>query len=173
MQGALSRDFLTLARGHPEQDAWALTWVAHIGTLYALNNQRLAATEDSVAFGKREITLHAHLQRMVDDRDVEPQDPLVHPAVVKVLTSPRNHWPGLVVFVDHPEFPLDRVNNWCGKRTLRGVAVVWQSRCLIPHHASRFQSLLVEPDMQSYRIRFFVVPIRSRSGIAMDDLGPG
>ena len=56
------RDFLTLAHGYPEQEAWAMTWVAHIGTLYALNNQRLAATEDRESFGQREIALHAHLQ---------------------------------------------------------------------------------------------------------------
>ncbi len=36
------RDFLTLARGYPEQEAWAMAWVARIGTLYTLNNQRLA-----------------------------------------------------------------------------------------------------------------------------------
>jgi len=114
------RDFLTLARGYPEQEAWAMAWVARIGTLYTLNNQRLAATEDSVAFGKREITLHTHLQRMVDDRDAALQDPLAHPAVVKVLTSLRRHWSGLVVFVDHPEIPLD---NNIAERALRGPVV--------------------------------------------------
>jgi transposase len=114
------RDFLTLARGYPEQEAWAMAWVARIGTLYTLNNQRLAATEDRVAFDKREIALHAHLQRMVDDRDAALQDPLAHPAVVKVLTSLRRHWPGLVVFVDHPEIPLD---NNVAERALRGPVV--------------------------------------------------
>lgn len=35
------RDFLTLAKGFPEWAEWSLAWVAEIGLLYHLNNQRL------------------------------------------------------------------------------------------------------------------------------------
>ena len=57
-----------------------------------------------------------------------------------------------------------RVDDWRGKHTLRGVAVFRQSRCLNPRRMSRFQSPLVEPDMQISRIRLSRISLRpSRS----------
>ena len=53
-----------------------------------------------------------------------------------------------------------RVSDWRGNDTVRGVAVVRRSRCLSPRRMSRFQSLLVEPDVQSYRIRLSRVSLR-------------
>ena len=35
------RDFLTVARSWPDQEAWALGWVERIGELYQLNDARL------------------------------------------------------------------------------------------------------------------------------------
>ena len=37
------RDFLTVARSWPDQEAWALGWVERIGVLYACNDRRLEA----------------------------------------------------------------------------------------------------------------------------------
>src|SRR5512142_1987559 len=37
------RDFLTVARSWPDQEAWALGWVERIGALYACNDRRLEA----------------------------------------------------------------------------------------------------------------------------------
>ena len=48
---------------------------------------------------------------------------------------------------------IGRVSDWRGEHTLRGVAVVRRSRCLNPRRGSRFQPLLIEPDMQIARIR--------------------
>ena len=57
-----------------------------------------------------------------------------------------------------------RVDDWRGKHTLRGVAVFRQSRCLNPRRMSRFQSPLVEPDVQISRIRLSRMSLRpSRS----------
>jgi hypothetical protein len=65
-----------------------------------------------------------------------------------------------------------RVSDWRGKHTARGVAVVRRSRCLNPHRMSRLQSLLIEPDMQNYRIRLSRKSLRpSRSPRLPDCVG--
>ncbi len=53
-----------------------------------------------------------------------------------------------------------RVGDWRGAHTSRGVAVCRQSRCLNPLHVSRFQSPLVEPDVQISRIRLSRMGLR-------------
>ena len=62
-------------------------------------------------------------------------------------------WTALTRFAEDGRIELGRVSDWRGGHTLRGVAVVRQSRCLSPRRVSRFQSLLVEPDVQISRIR--------------------
>jgi CubicO group peptidase (beta-lactamase class C family) len=60
--------------------------------------------------------------------------------------------------------PMGRVDDWRGKHALRGVAVGRHRRCLIPRRMSRFQSPLVEPDVQISRIRLSRMSLRpSRS----------
>ncbi len=45
------RDFLTLAKGFPELQEWALAWVDEIGLLYHLNHQRLAHWDKAKPLG--------------------------------------------------------------------------------------------------------------------------
>lgn len=49
-----------------------------------------------------------------------PVPGVLHVAQRKVLVSLLNHWPGLIVFVDHPEVPMD--NNG-GEQAIRGPVV--------------------------------------------------
>jgi hypothetical protein len=44
------RDFLTVARSWPDQEAWALGWVDRIGGLYACNDRRLEAPRATALF---------------------------------------------------------------------------------------------------------------------------
>jgi transposase InsO family protein len=53
-----------------------------------------------------------------------------------------------------------RVDDWRGAHTNRGVAVAGHLRCLNPLHVSRFQSPLVEPDVQISRIRLSRTSLR-------------
>ena len=46
------RDFLSHAKGYPEQEAWALGWVTEIGNLYHLNNERVKHPVESNQFAK-------------------------------------------------------------------------------------------------------------------------
>ena len=53
-------------------------------------------------------------EAMADARDHELADPGLHPAARKALESLRNHWEGCILFVDHPEIPMD--NNESERR---------------------------------------------------------
>ena len=59
------RDFLTLAQGYPQLEAWAPAWVELIGTLYHLNDARLKMRGDAAAFARRTATVEQHLQGML------------------------------------------------------------------------------------------------------------
>ena len=47
----------------------------------------------------------------------ELKEPELHSIKEKILTSLKNHWPGLTVFVDHPAVPMD---NNKAERSVRG-----------------------------------------------------
>lgn len=114
------RDFLNLAQGYPQLEAWALAWVERIGSLYHLNGLRLAVQSDSVAFAQRTATLEQHLQGMFVSCDLALQESTLHEAAGKVMASLRNHWDGLTVFVAHPAIPLD---NNLAELAVRGPVV--------------------------------------------------
>jgi transposase len=126
------RDFLTLARSYPETQAWAMGWVQRIGTLYHLNDARLAVREDPVSFAQRDQRLRAHLEQMVADRDAQLADPSLRRASRKVLVSLQNHWEGLTVFVARPEIAMDNNkaesalrNEVLGRKAYYGSGSVW------------------------------------------------
>ncbi|NIM47893.1 MAG: transposase, partial [Gemmatimonadales bacterium] len=60
------------------------------------------------------------VEAMAAQRDRELADPTLHPAAGKALTSLRNHWEGCILFVDHPEIPMDNNES---ERRLRDPAV--------------------------------------------------
>jgi transposase len=110
------RDFLKCERSYPQLSAFAQAWVQRIGLLYHLNSQRLQVLTDAPAFAKVQAEITQHLEAMVAARDANLADKTLHAEARKVLESLANHWAGLIVFVDHPEVPLD---NNSAERTLR------------------------------------------------------
>lgn len=110
------RDQLELARSYPQCADFAMGWVARIGTLYHLNERRLAVQAQPGMFAERDLQLRAHLHQMVTDRNTALADPTLHAAARKVLKSLQNHWEGLTVFVERPEIAMD---NNCAEETLR------------------------------------------------------
>lgn len=114
------RDFLTLAQGYPQLEAWSLAWVERIGTLYHLNNVRLAAQGDAVAFARDTASVERHLQLMSANCDLALQDTQLHEAAGKVMASLRHHWHGLTIFMAHPDIPLD---NNIAENAVRGPVV--------------------------------------------------
>lgn len=135
------RDFLDAGRALTELEEWALDWKARIGALYHLNQQRLVhwqeerpVSEQNAEFKAAHQALQVALDRLYDEADRALQDPAAEdkaatraPAAAlsksahnrqrKIYRSLIEHWPGLIVFVDHPEVPMD---NNLGENSLRG-----------------------------------------------------
>jgi len=141
------RDFLAVARSWPDQEAWALGWVDRIGALYECNDRRLEASGAAPLFATRDHEVRRCVTAMGQQREAELAQPELHPARRKVLESLREHWPGLTVFVDHPEVPMD--NNTAersergpvvGRKNYYGSGAVWSGR-LAAMLFSLFQTL--------------------------------
>jgi transposase len=114
------RDFLSLARSWPDQESWALDWVAQIGTLYHLNDERRKVRDDASAFASADGALRAAVTGFGERGQEQLRAANVHPARQKVLESLGDHWTGLTVFVEHPEVPMD---NNTAERSERGPVV--------------------------------------------------
>jgi transposase len=114
------RDFLTVARSWPEQEAWALEWVERIGALYACNDRRLEAPRATPLFTARDQEVRQCVATLEQQRERELEEAELHSARRKVLESLRHHWGGLTVFVEHPEVPMD---NNTAERSERGPVV--------------------------------------------------
>jgi transposase len=114
------RDFLDVEKSWPKLSDWAARWVARIGQLYKLNDERLAAKEKGQDFDEKNRRLKEAVAAMSKQWEEELADESLHPAKKKVLQSMKEHWKGLTVFVDHPSVPMD--NNQ-GERTIRQLVV--------------------------------------------------
>ena len=135
------RDFLEGAKAWPELASWMHTWVEAIGELYYLNAERLAVwnqelplTEQSEAFLSRHRLLADGLTAMATKREGALADPDLHSAQKKVLSSLKNHWSGLTVFLDHPQTPMDNNkaensarNPATGRKNYYGSGAEWSA----------------------------------------------
>jgi transposase len=151
------RDFLHLRLGGPEQEAWADGWIERIGQLYELNNQRLTlakspngpdplpapfveldpARMSRAAYAQADAAVRQALASMEQQCVQElAQNNLSRPRR-KVLTSLQAHWPGLTLFADHPQIPMD--NNGAerairpgtiGRKNYYGSASKWSAHLL-------------------------------------------
>jgi transposase len=114
------RDFVRLAKSWPDQEGWALGWVAEIGTLYHLNAERLKVRQDAATFAVADNALRAAVTSFGKRGEEQLREANVDPARQKVLESLGDHWSGLTVFVEHPEVPMD---NNTAERSERGPVV--------------------------------------------------
>lgn len=138
------RDFITLALQCPDEESWSLSWVKSIADLYALNKTRLACQNDP----KSQRALKKALCEMKKRRERELCGDLPK-ARRKILESLKLHWPGLIVFADHPEIPMDNNqaerdlrNAVVGRKNYYGSSSHW-SGCLSATLFSLFQTLLL------------------------------
>lgn len=144
------RDFVRIARDWGAQrQGWAEGWVQCIGELYRLNRQRLRVLGERPAFVAADAELRAAVQAMAVWREAE----LAHAELVgiarKTLKSMANHWAGLVVFVEHPEVPMDnnpaeraQRNPVVGRKNYYGSGAEWSGK-LAATMFSIFQTLLL------------------------------
>jgi transposase len=142
------RDFLLILIGWPSTlETWACQWLGRIDELFEQNRARRAVRHDPVAFAAADQRLREHVAAIAQQRDTDLQQPDLHPACRKALTSLRKHWPGLTVFVDHPEVPMDNnASERChrgpvvGRKNFYGSGAIWSGR-LAAMLFSLFQTL--------------------------------
>jgi transposase len=143
------RDFLAVAKDWKEHETWAFDWVRHIGELYRLNDERLSVLDDVEARLPAQRRLEQAVDRMEKRRDEQLAAADLHPACRKVLVSLTEHWSGLVIFVEHPDVPMD--NNAAereqreeviGRRNYHGSGAPW-SATLAAMLFSVFRTLLL------------------------------
>jgi transposase len=117
------------------------SWVEAIGELYHLNAERLAVwnrelplAEQSEAFQTRHQLLADSLTAMATKRESALADPDLQSAQKKVLSSLKNHWSGLTVFLDHPQTPMDNNkaensvrNPATGRKNYYGSGAEWSA----------------------------------------------
>jgi len=102
------RDFTDLEKGYPHLlGAWTRAWLARIGQLYALNKYRLTFEPGTEDFRQADATLREYVEEIARVRDTESEDAALIREARKALTSMQRHWEGLIIFLDHPEVPLD------------------------------------------------------------------
>lgn len=119
------RDFVRLQQGYPETLAeWGEAWVERIQKLFRLHEQRKQEEVGTAALDTLDQALRQAMNEMATLRDQELADatlpPHGHPAALKVLTSLKNHWEGLSLYLDHPQLPMD---NNRSERALRTAAL--------------------------------------------------
>lgn len=91
-----------------------------------------AATESSLAVAKSKSTPSPIATETVTAPEPQPKE--LHLAQRQVLTSLRNHWQGLIVFVTYPEVPMDNNraeqairNPVTGRKNYYGSGSVWSA----------------------------------------------
>jgi transposase len=150
------RDFLEAAKRWPQLQAWMFAWVEAIGELYHLNKQRLAHWDETRALEDQTPAFRQHHQALVNAIEqlaergdhARAQDNL-HAAQRDVLNSLNTHWLGLLVFVTHPQVPMDnntaerRMRNpGMGRKNYYGSARQWSAE-LAAMLFSLFQTVLL------------------------------
>lgn len=170
------RDFLSLANTRSDQEIWAMEWVEQINLVYHLNNQRVEVCEDSDAFAEADKQLCGALETMKTQLDEQLADKGLLVVQQKVLTSLKEHWEGLLIFVDHPEIPMD---NNPAERALRGPVVgrknfygsgaQWSGKLAVMMF-SLFQTLLLwKVNPKTWLERFFRA-CAEHGGTVLDDV---
>jgi transposase len=109
------RDFIDAARGWPELTAWLFDGVEDIRELYRLKAARLEVWDNTRAFAQQPLVFVAHqraltayLERLQGRCEACLQAEDLQSAKRKVLTSWRNPWAGLTVFVTRPAVAMDK-----------------------------------------------------------------
>jgi transposase len=117
----MRRDFIEAERSRPELCAWASAWLTRIGNVYRLNEARLQVWQsDALAFATADQQVRTAVAEMASAGTAEQGRADLPLVCRKVLQSMSVYWPGLTVFVDHPEVPMD---NNAAERAERGPVV--------------------------------------------------
>lgn len=158
----IRRDFVRVHDGYTTLQCWANDWIERINELFRLNQERLACKPNSDAFFKKDQALRDALTRMAKTRDQQLLDHSLHKTCINVLESLKAHWAGAILFVEHPEVPMDNNeserclrNPVIGRKNYYGSGSVW-SGMLTAALFTLFQTLLKNHiDPQQFLMAYF------------------
>jgi transposase len=114
------RDFVTVGKGWPEHQEWALAWLRRIRDLYRNDRQRRISGTGTAKFTAADTGLRQTVAALQAQADAELADPKLPTPCRKVLVSLQEHWDGLTRFVEDRRIPLD---NNASERQARGPAL--------------------------------------------------
>ncbi|MDL1982645.1 MAG: IS66 family transposase [Deltaproteobacteria bacterium] len=185
------RDFLDAGKKYPDLEDWVLSWVEKIGELYHINNlrckefvQKLPIQWQPASFKKQHEKLVERMDAIAQERDAfieahnpdNPDSDLLSNVKYKILTSLRNHWEGLSVFVDHPDVPMDNNkgeqsirNPVTGRKNFYGSGSLWSSQ-LAAIMFSIFQTIALCGLNCNHWLRSYLTACAENHGKAPDDL---
>jgi len=130
--GHLRRDFLRIHDGYRKLQVWADGWLEHINGMFARNDRRLAVRSEPEAFAVEDEGLREAAAAMAEKREAELADESLHSVQRKALLSMREHWEGLLLFIDHPDIPMDNNESErrlrepvVGRKNYYGSGAVW------------------------------------------------
>ena len=161
--GHVRRDYVRIRDTRKKLRTWAEEWVRRINDLFRQNDRRLEVWKsDPEAFRLEDQELRRQLACMAELRDKELADENLHPVKRKALSSLREHWEGLYLFVDHPEIPMDnngserRLRNpVVGRKNYYGSGSIW-SGALSAMLFTIFQTMLIHHlDPQKWLLAYF------------------
>jgi len=106
------RDFTDIQKKFPKDKQlceWAEQWVLKIAQLYRINNKRIEHPPKSPTFLEYDTKLRDAIDDMKKSVELElaVDESQVHEASLAAMKSMKNHWHGLIVFVENPEIPMD------------------------------------------------------------------
>jgi len=110
------REFIDTGTKYPELSSWVEEWVKRIGTLYHINNERIKYNQGNSLFKEYD----EKLRKKIDEIESLIKMQYSHSAQADIMNSMKEHWKGLTLFVDHPEFPMD---NNRAEQIIRAIAL--------------------------------------------------
>ncbi|MFZ2654599.1 MAG: transposase [Victivallales bacterium] len=162
------RDFIDIQKKFPGDRklcGWAEEWVLKIAGLYRINNERVKYPKGSEPFLQYDTRLRKALGEMKADTGKKYSDD----AQSAAMDSMREHWEGLVLFVEYPELPMD--NNLMengirpcalGRHNFLGNHSIWGGNLAACMYSIIQTCLLNKINPRDYLLHYFNVCANSR-----------
>ncbi len=168
------RDFINIQKKFPddlELRRWAEEWVVKIAELYRINNERVKYPKGSEPFLQYDTRLKKALGEMKADSERKYDDD----AQIAAMNSMKEHWSGLVLFVEYPELPMD--NNLMengirpcalGRNNFLGNHSIWGGNLAACMYSIIQTCLLNKINPRDYLLHYFNVCANSRGNMDSD-----
>ena len=165
------RDFINIQKKFPNNRylcGWAEKWVIKIAELYRINNERVKYPKGSELFLEYDTRLRKALGEMKVDSEKKHDDD----AQTSAMNSMKEHWNGLVLFVEYPELPMD--NNLMengirpcalGRNNFLGNHSIWGGNLAACMYSIIQTCLLNNINPRGYLLHYFNVCADSRGAM--------